>query len=108
MRIYFSESTEESFLYEDSGDGYDYEKGMYNIKKFETTYENGRFTIRQHKKGHYEETYDDMNIEVIGLTSKPITLNVNSIEHQYEWKDGKLTFTVQSQTFLHAMISIKE
>ncbi len=108
LRIYFSESTEESFLYEDSGDGYDYGKGMYNIKKFETTYENGRFTIRQHKKGHYEETYDYMDIEVIGLTNKPITINVNSIEHQYEWKDGKLTFTVQSQSFLHAMISIKE
>jgi alpha-glucosidase len=36
LKAYYGGSDIVSYLYEDSGDGYDYEKGIYNLKKFIT------------------------------------------------------------------------
>jgi alpha-glucosidase len=80
LHTYFEEKLTSSTLYEDAGDGYDYEEGIYNIKQFKVEGNKHEFSINQtasHKK--YTTTYKVYSIIIHGLPFKPKECYVDGI-----------------------------
>ncbi|MBK9255317.1 MAG: glycoside hydrolase family 31 protein [Saprospiraceae bacterium] len=77
LHCYYGQNETESLLYEDDGDGYDYEKGIYNIKIFRTISLQDQFQLSLETKGHYETSYSIYKIVLHGLPFKPSTVFVN-------------------------------
>jgi alpha-glucosidase len=67
LHIYYGQGEAKSRLYEDGGEGYDYEKGIYTIKKFTTKGTIDTFIIEQKTNGHYEPGYANYRLIVHGL-----------------------------------------
>ncbi len=80
LRAYFGGDSVNSYLYEDSGDGYDYEKGIYNRKRFKTQSTEKSFRMSLKSNGHYEPTYNVYKIIVHGLPFIPKQILVNDKE----------------------------
>ncbi len=80
LHVYYGGDGVVSYLYEDSGDGYDYEKGIYNRKKFKTysTVDTFRMTLKSN--GHFEPTYSTYKILIHGLPFIPVKIIVNDKE----------------------------
>ncbi|MGB4840352.1 MAG: glycoside hydrolase family 31 protein [Saprospiraceae bacterium] len=80
LHVYCGSDIVYSYLYEDSGDGYDYEKGIYNRKRFKTISNENSFQMLFKKNGHYEPTYTTYKLIVHGLPFEPKTIKVNDKE----------------------------
>lgn len=80
LHVYYGGDGVASYLYEDSGDGYDYEKGIYNRKKFKTFSSDQSFKMTLKTNGHFEPTYSTYKIIVHGLPFIPTTIVVNDKE----------------------------
>ena len=84
LDVYYKNGKEDSQLYEDADDGYDYTKGRYSLKKFNLAGTKKKLIIRIHKTGKYTTNYDTYKIKLIGLPFK-----VNSIKVDNEYVDLK-------------------
>ena len=84
LDVYYKNGKEDSQLYEDADDGYDYTKGRYSLKKFNLAGTKKKLIIRIHKTGKYTTNYDTYKINLIGLPFK-----VNSIKVDNEYVDLK-------------------
>jgi alpha-glucosidase len=89
LHVYYGGDGVSSYLYEDGGDGYDYEKGIYNRKKFKTYSTETFFRMTLKTNGHFEPTYSTYKIIVHGLPFSPSRIAVNELEldkqaHYYE------------------------
>ena len=65
LRVYLGEHT--SKLYEDAGEGYDYQTGSYSLRTFTTVLKEGQYSIRQQQSGSYQNSYSSFEIQVFGL-----------------------------------------
>ena len=104
LKVYFTKGENTSYCYEDAGDGYDYQKGMYNIKKYVTKNMGNSFHISVQSKGHFEVSYTQLDFFIIGLPAMPKGLQVNGIHHPFEWEDEKVKFSTPAHTFMYAQI----
>lgn len=77
LRVYYGGDQVYSYLYEDEGDGYNYEKGIYNKKRFKTSSQQGSFKLTLKTNGHYEPTYSTYKIIVYGLPYVPGRVLIN-------------------------------
>ncbi len=77
LHVYFGGENVNSYLYEDEGDGYEYEKGIYNRKRFKTNSTDGSFTLHLKTNGHYEPTYSTYKIMLHGLPFVPGRVIIN-------------------------------
>jgi len=84
LDVYYKEGKEDSELYEDANDGYDYTKGRYSLKKFNLAGSDNKLIIRIHKRGQYITTYDTFKINIFGLP-----FDVKSIKVDNEYIDLK-------------------
>ena len=57
----------ESELYEDAGDGYDYQEEAYCLRNFSTATAAGSFELHQSLSGQYEPGYQQVLLQLIGL-----------------------------------------
>ncbi|MCH2199919.1 MAG: glycoside hydrolase family 31 protein [Flavobacteriales bacterium] len=80
LRTYFDTSKTRSELYEDAGDGYEYKKGKMNVKTFTQNSSPERLTIHQHVSGKFKTTYQEYQLELIGLPFEPKTLKIDDYE----------------------------
>lgn len=80
LDVYYKDGKEDSRLYEDADDGYDYTKGRYSWKKFNLEGKDDRLTIRIHKTGQYITGYDTYKINVIGL---PFEVKAIKVDNEY-------------------------
>lgn len=99
LHIYNIIGEETSLLYEDDGDGYDFEKGIYNEKTFTVKGSKGLLSIKQDSKGHFEPQYNKYKIVIHGIQKamKSIQINGNVLEKtQIVSKDNLLTFDAKS------------
>ncbi|THD67995.1 DUF4968 domain-containing protein [Robertkochia marina] len=88
LHVYYAEGTEISKVYEDAGDGYDYKKGRYSLRKFRLTGRENQLIIQQFKEGKYETPYKKLKLVLHGLP-----FNVKSIyldNAQIPLKDVKM------------------
>lgn len=70
LNVYFAEGTEISRVYEDAGDGYDYKKGRYSLRKFRLTGRHNQLIIQHFKEGKYKSTYENFKLVLHGLPFK--------------------------------------
>jgi alpha-glucosidase len=68
IHLYFSEEDNDGLLiYEDQGDGYDYQLGKYNEVTYQYQFSNNTITIIQKRKGTFIPQYTSYLFEVHGL-----------------------------------------
>jgi alpha-glucosidase len=102
LHVYYGGEDVKSTLYEDSGDGYDYEKGIYNIKSFTTKTTPSYFEMSLLKKGHFEPDYTTYRIVLHGLPFKPsgVYLNEKEVKHEmYYYEKEALVIIADRSTF---------
>jgi alpha-glucosidase len=67
LNVYYLEGSEQSTLYEDAHDGYDYKKGEYSLRNFRLTGKKKELIIQQFKDGTYTTPYETLQVNFIGL-----------------------------------------
>ncbi|HPF10635.1 MAG TPA: glycoside hydrolase family 31 protein [Flavobacteriaceae bacterium] len=79
LEVYFKEGKEESFLYEDAHDGYDYRKGRYSFRTFKLTGKPKELIIQQHKEGKHTTPYTKFKMDLKRL---PFTIKTIEVDNQ--------------------------
>lgn len=103
IKVYYGGESLNSYLYEDSGDGYDYEKGIYNRKKFKTQSTPTSFKMSLKTNGHYEPSYITYKVVLFGLPFLPSRILVNDKEMDINSKyieNQSLVFTTERMSFI--------
>jgi alpha-glucosidase len=67
LDVYYTEGKEESMVYEDATDGYDYIKGRYSLRNFRLLGKPNELIIQQHKTGKFMTTYKTFKLNLHGL-----------------------------------------
>ncbi len=67
LNVYYLEGTEQSTIYEDAQDGYDYKKGEYSLRNLKLTGKKKELIIQQFKDGTYTTPYETLRVNLIGL-----------------------------------------
>lgn len=84
LDIYYKEGKENSMVYEDANDGYDYIKGRYSLRNFKLHGKKDEMIIQQHKLGKYVTTYKTFKINLHGLPFKISKIQVDNVEMAFE------------------------
>jgi len=77
LHIYHVNGRTESHLYEDAGDGYDYEKGVFNEKTFVVDGDGDGVTLRQLVKGPYTPSYQTYELVFHGIPAEVTSVSIN-------------------------------
>ena len=78
LDLYFKIGKEQSFVYEDAQDGYDYKKGRYSYLSFRTIGKEKELIIQLHKEGKYDTPYSKYKINLIGLPFKVTEIEIDN------------------------------
>ncbi|SHL66451.1 glycoside hydrolase family 31 protein [Flavobacterium saccharophilum] len=78
LDLYFKIGKEQSFVYEDAQDGYDYKKGRYSYLSFRTIGKEKELIIQLHKEGKYDTSYSKYRINLIGLPFKVTEIEIDN------------------------------
>jgi alpha-glucosidase len=70
LEVYYKEGKEDSTLYDDAHDGYDYTKGRYSLRTFKMTGRPNELIIQQHKEGKHITDYKNFELKFHGLPFK--------------------------------------
>jgi alpha-glucosidase len=90
LNIYHGTTKTRSELYEDAGNGYEYQKGEYRLKTF-TTLGNGKdLIIRQAYSGKFTPDYKVYKLKFVGLPFVPTKLWIDDVEAEakFSQEDG--------------------
>lgn len=80
LEVYYKEGREDSILYDDAHDGYDYTKGRYSLRTFKLTGKKNELIIQQHKEGKYVSDFQTFNLRFHGLPFKVDKVQVDNVE----------------------------
>lgn len=103
LHVYYGGNNISSLLYEDNGDGYEYEKGIYNKKRFETNSSSESFKLSLRNSGHFEPSYHAYKIILHGLPFEmgQIYINEKKVESQpILSENGTMIVVVEIAIFL--------
>ncbi len=89
LEVYFRIGKENSEVYEDAQDGYDYTKGRYSLRSFKLNGKENELIIQQHKAGEFLTPYDTMKLKLIGLPFEIGTIEIDNVVVSFE--DVKLS-----------------
>lgn len=96
LDIYYKNGKEKSLLYEDSQDGYDYNKGRFCLSTFTLRGKEDQLTIQQHREGKYETGYQRYRMRFHGLPFEPGTIEIDketvSVESVWDKDDKSIIF----------------
>ena len=94
LDVYYKLGKEESEVYEDAHDGYDYKKGRYSRRTFNLIGKEDSLTIQQFKSGKYITPYEEFELNFIGLPFKITRIKLDNEEIPLsKLKDNKLKIT---------------
>ncbi len=79
LDTYFKEGIENSMVYEDGQDGYDYTKGRYSLRSFKLQGKANSLSIQQHKDGTFITEYDSF---VFNLHALPFEITGIVIDNE--------------------------
>lgn len=79
LEVYYKKGIEDSNLYEDAHDGYDYKKGRYSFRTFKLTGKKNELIIQQHKEGKYVTPYSKFKLDLKRL---PFTIKTIEVDNQ--------------------------
>ncbi len=80
LDVYYKEGKENSEVYEDATDGYDYIKGRYSLRTFKLSGKKKELIIQQHKSGKFITTYKTFKLNLHGLPFKISKVEVDNVE----------------------------
>ena len=80
LDVYFTMGTEQSTIYEDAHDGYDYKKGDFSDRKFKLEGKKNELIIQQFKNGTYMTPYKTLSLNLIGLPFKVKTIELDNVK----------------------------
>ena len=89
LEVYFRIGKENSEVYEDAQDGYDYTKGRYSLRNFKLNGKENELIIQQHKAGEFITPYSTMKLKLIGLPFEIGTIEIDNEVVSFE--DVKLS-----------------
>jgi alpha-glucosidase len=78
LDVYYKEGKENSKLYDDAHDGYDYKKGRFSLRTFKVTGKKEELIIQQHKSGDFDAGYSKFKIVFHNL---PFTITAIQIDN---------------------------
>lgn len=78
LDFYYKEGKENSVVYEDAQDGYDYKKGRYSLLSFDLKGRENEVIIQSHKDGKYDTLYSKYKINFIGLPFKIKSIEIDN------------------------------
>lgn len=84
LDVYYKEGKEQSMVYEDAGDGYDYKKGRYSLSTFKVTGKSNELIIQHHREGKYETPYDKIKVKLHGLPFTVKSVQFDNVEVPFE------------------------
>lgn len=88
LHAYYVDGTEKTKLYEDAGEGYDYQKDGYSLKTFTCSGESDQFSIVQRIKGKYKRGYGKVRVKLMGLPFKAKVCYVDREPMKIKRKNG--------------------
>ncbi len=77
--VYYKIGTENSKVYEDQQEGYDYKKGRYSLRRFKLTGKENELIIQQFKDGNFITPYNKFKITFHGL---PFTIETVELDNE--------------------------
>lgn len=80
LDVYFKEGKEDSILFDDAHDGYDYTKGRFSLRSFKLTGKPDQLIIQQHKEGKYTAPFETFKIKFHGLPFKVRKIQVDNVD----------------------------
>jgi alpha-glucosidase len=88
LDVYFKFGVENSTVYEDGEDGYDYKKGRYSLRNFKLRGKEDQLVIQQFKDGSYITSYETIKLKLHGL---PFQIKKIQVDHEMvTLEDAKL------------------
>jgi len=78
LEVYFKLGKENSEVYEDAQDGYDYTKGRYSLRNFKLSGKENELIIQQYKFGEFITAYETMKLKLIGLPFEIGTIEIDN------------------------------
>ncbi len=79
LDVYFKEGKEDSVLFDDAHDGYDYTKGRYSLRTFKLTGKKKELIIQQHKEGKYIAEFETFKIIIHGLSFEIKEIQIDNV-----------------------------
>lgn len=67
LALYYKNGKEESVVYEDAHDGYEYNKGKYSLTTFTLIGKEKELILQRHQVGHFDTIQQSFKLEVHGL-----------------------------------------
>ncbi|MEM1123826.1 MAG: DUF5110 domain-containing protein, partial [Bacteroidota bacterium] len=89
----YAGTSNDNELYEDRGEGYDYQKEDYSLRHFSTKYSDGKFTITHTKEGGRTSDYQQIKLAIYGAASAT-ACKVDGQKTNFKLKKGVLQITV--------------
>lgn len=80
LEVYYKEGKEDSILYDDAHDGYDYTKGRYSLRTFKLTGKANEVIIQQHKEGKYESILSTFMVKFHGLPFHVTKIEIDNVD----------------------------
>lgn len=106
LDVYLMEGKEQSLVYEDANDGYDYRKGRYSLRTLKLTGKKKEVVISQHKDGKFVTEYETLSFNFIGLDFAVAKVEIDHEEKSLEeiQFDNKTKTLQVSKEFNHLRI----
>jgi alpha-glucosidase len=109
LHVYYIDGSLPSMLYEDSGDGYDYEKGVFIKKAFRVTGSATSLSISQKTKGTFVPAYSNYKIVLHGLPFQVNSCEVDGAlvqpDANEEFHDKEVQVITVDQRFQYLVLS---
>ncbi|WP_246068383.1 TIM-barrel domain-containing protein [Fodinibius sediminis] len=100
LNVYYGEGETTSRLYEDAGEGYDYESGAYRLTTFRQQGQSDRLSLSAEREGDYELAYAEVEVTILGLPFEPSAVHVDGRRVPLEkTADGDYTLYLSDPDF---------
>jgi len=97
LDVYYVEGQENSTVYEDQQDGYDYKKGRFSLRKFRLRGKDNELIIQQFKDGSFVTPYESIRMTFHGLPFKIGMIEVDNEKVNY----SKVQYTNDNTIVVH-------
>ncbi len=84
LDVYFKKGIEDSTVYEDGQDGFDYKKGRYSVRNFKLRGKDDQLIIQQFKDGTFITSYDTIKLKFHGLPFQIKSIQVDNETVSFE------------------------
>jgi alpha-glucosidase len=84
LDVYYKMGKENSQLFDDEQDGYDYKKGKYSLRTFKLVGKEKELIIHQHKSGTFKTAYKTFKLKLHGLPFKISKIQIDNEEIIFE------------------------